>query len=773
MAAPSMPPAQAPGHNGKQLGTWVTKTTVEKMFIPEGQATPVPQQVTTTQAAPLIATPVKPVVPVQQIQPIEYLPPYQAETVMVPAISGNAALAPDPSSMRITGGPAAMIADQAGSRYVPIPGAGEYMDGMQHYGDAYANGYQIDDQGQEGYDNGYAYFQEDQHLNQQQLANLQYADGGYIELLDENQVDEQLRNISYPTSPSRNAGSPYDDIGADVAAGIPRPQEEKLDGEGNGNDDQFSRLLNSLEARVDLMAQMQHTRAEIQKHTRNLQNTKTQSRTMALPSTEPRETPIIELEPDRPFSSLMTQIIPDNRMSEGTEALVPLGGAGARLARENAILRNEFQDQKEVIGALYNEVEGMKDTLRSIGVESQPLDRTRTDIRTEILRGPGDILGVGSRVEARWMKDDGSSAKFGHEWLAGQIHRVNEDGTFQVEYDNGAACLRVPRSCLRHLAEADGVQNVDEVKRLQMALQQERQSHDASTPQWTRERQRLLDELSTLKGGGRCALGNLPTVGEVSEIDTSSVVTGFSLLHTNPVLPANGLQFTGLTRHVTPLCRNPCGANIELSEDGYYAKRIRGCRQSVVMGNTPLEPQELGHYFEVVVRETVNGWVGGLGIGVTRMSPAELKRMPDKAWRIPSTFIVGYWGCLFLDGREKRTNWKADTLTVGSRVGLLVTGDGRGDLIVFVDGEPVVRADDVLPASGLRAEELYPVIDVFAATLAVELQGVATAPPKPWAKNPSPPGSPGSATRSVAGSADDTRRSTYSVAQSNISFVNA
>merc|ERR1719440_317911 len=224
------------------------------------------------------------------------------------------------------------------------------------------------------------------------------------------------------------------------------------------------------------------------------------------------------------------------------------------------------------------------------------------------------------------------------------------------------------------------------------------------------------------------------------------------------------MNYSGGSRQA-PLSRNPCGMNIELSEDGYYAKRIRGCRQSVVMGSAPLELQELGHYFEVVVRETVQGWVGGLGIGVTRASPAELKRVPDKAWRIPSTFIVGYWGCLFLDGREKRTRWKADTLTVGSRVGLLVTGDGRGDLIVFVDGEPVVRADDVLP--NINMNELYPVIDVFAATLAVEFQPNASPPPKPWSKDPSPPGSPGSAVRSVASS-----NVSVGTRQTAMSFIN-
>ena len=46
------------------------------------------------------------------------------------------------------------------------------------------------------------------------------------------------------------------------------------------------------------------------------------------------------------------------------------------------------------------------------------------------------------------------------------------------------------------------------------------------------------------------------------------------------------------------------------------------------------------------------GWVGGLGIGLTQTSSASLRRAPDKAWRMPRTFILGYWGRAFCDGKE-------------------------------------------------------------------------------------------------------------------------
>merc|ERR1719482_79672 len=226
---------------------------------------------------------------------------------------------------------------------------------------------------------------------------------------------------------------------------------------------------------------------------------------------------------------------------------------------------------------------------------------------------------------------------------------------------------------------------------------------------------------------------------------------------TAPVHPVSFLREASL---VSPFCRESCGVNLVLSEDGYIATRTRGCRQSVAVGSGPIPRRASGWYFEVLVGETVTGWVGGLGIGVTRSSPDQLRRVPDKAWRLPSTFIVGYWGCVFLDGRERRTRWRSDTLQVGARIGLLVTPD-EGDLIIFVDDVPVVyaegalreksRSDDVGAGSGgllsrdREIEPLYPVVDVFAATKVVTLSQRAAPPAPPWkvdVKSLSPPGSP-------------------------------
>lgn len=184
---------------------------------------------------------------------------------------------------------------------------------------------------------------------------------------------------------------------------------------------------------------------------------------------------------------------------------------------------------------------------------------------------------------------------------------------------------------------------------------------------------------------------------------------------------------------VAPFNRQVCGVNISLSDDSYIARRIRGCRQSVVIGGAPLSRNKHGWYYEVEIRETVAGWVGGLGIGVTRTDPESLGRAPDKAWRVPNTFIAGYSGCVFIDGKEQRTKWRADHLKVGSHVGLLVSGDGTGDIRVFVDGKPVMLINNAAPEPvGVDGFGYYPILDVFAATLSVQLRPLALVPPQPW-----------------------------------------
>jgi len=180
---------------------------------------------------------------------------------------------------------------------------------------------------------------------------------------------------------------------------------------------------------------------------------------------------------------------------------------------------------------------------------------------------------------------------------------------------------------------------------------------------------------------------------------------------------------------VAPFSPNACGENLSLSDDRYVATRDLGCRGSVVIGSAPLTRQSRGLFFEVEVCQVVDGWMGGLGIGVTHTAPGQLMRVPDKGACVPGTFIAGYSGRMFLDGKEKRICWHPDELRAGQRVGLLLTGDGKENFSVFVDGVEVVFMEGAaLREAGLRDEPLYPIVDVNNATLAVALTAIPVAP---------------------------------------------
>ncbi|CAE7524687.1 unnamed protein product [Symbiodinium sp. CCMP2456] len=179
-----------------------------------------------------------------------------------------------------------------------------------------------------------------------------------------------------------------------------------------------------------------------------------------------------------------------------------------------------------------------------------------------------------------------------------------------------------------------------------------------------------------------------------------------------------------------PFCHDTVGLNVLLSQDGYTATRSCGCRESVAVCKAPLSQQGAG-YFEVEVCQTVDGWIGGLGIGVTHSSPSDLKeqRLPDKAWRVPRSFVLGYAGNKYLNGKEGTVDWQSDQLRVGQRVGLLIDG---GSLYVLVDGQEVASVSEVeMLSAGLRQDEpLYGIVDIYNAALSVRLLPGAVVPQK-------------------------------------------
>lgn len=475
--------------------------------------------------------------------------------------------------------------------------------------------------------------------------------------------------------------------------GFEKPQTTEQQPPSRTADREFLKLLDSLEVRVDLMAQMQHTRNRIQERAKSV-------------DVEQVDEKHIEGSPRmQPSDSRVDAPSQDRSGSGGTGSAG--GSVESRLLGENEELWSQLRQQHDCISALTGEVKALRSQL--LGLDRSPQ------------AAPDGMVGSGV---------DAPAAASGHV-AQGAVAGTGATGCSTEE--------QLRRQLREALARAEGSE--EDARQLRQELCAEMQRKDRDQQDWQHERLRLRSELQELCDGASTAGG-----GGVASMLTEVVLPVESM----PSLTARGsgvvMDSTGM---VAPFSRQACGANVTLSEDGLIATRTRGCRQSVVVGSAPLPRQQAGWYYEVEVCETVDGWVGGLGIGVTRTSPVELRRVPDKAWRLQSTWIVGYWGCVFLNGKEQRTQWRADALPAGSRVGILVSGDGSGDLRVFVDGVLVVSVEAAVPQTG-SDNALFPVVDVFAATLKVALRPGASPPEPPWGVAAlSPPGSPAGSVGSV------------------------
>jgi hypothetical protein len=184
---------------------------------------------------------------------------------------------------------------------------------------------------------------------------------------------------------------------------------------------------------------------------------------------------------------------------------------------------------------------------------------------------------------------------------------------------------------------------------------------------------------------------------------------------------------------VYPFARNIVPENVSISEDFYNVRRVHGCFQTVLLGSQQLERQVGGLYFEVRISGIVEGVVGGLAIGVTHTPPITVTQAPSKAEEVPGTVTVGYAGSVYLNGYERALAWNPGHLQIGQRLGLLITDDGKGDLIVFEDQKPVAVIDGrALSEAGIRDAPLYPVVELFGATSGVTLCPRASVPARPW-----------------------------------------
>eukprot|EP00397_Hematodinium_sp_SG-2012_P009016 GEMP01009089.1.p1 GENE.GEMP01009089.1~~GEMP01009089.1.p1 ORF type:complete len:1065 (+),score=225.93 GEMP01009089.1:135-3329(+) len=178
---------------------------------------------------------------------------------------------------------------------------------------------------------------------------------------------------------------------------------------------------------------------------------------------------------------------------------------------------------------------------------------------------------------------------------------------------------------------------------------------------------------------------------------------------------------------VLPFNHTCLGINLSISADGYSLRRVKGCRQSVAMGMSKLEETDKGYWFQVAVdaHDTSSGWVGGLGLGATLSPETILNKSPEKAWKLPDTFMIGYWGRLFCYGREHHALWEPEELKNGDVVGFLITLSG--EIAVFVNSQIEAFIDAGFPVGGKAP--IYPVVDVFGSTSAITLIKNPGSPP--------------------------------------------
>jgi len=142
---------------------------------------------------------------------------------------------------------------------------------------------------------------------------------------------------------------------------------------------------------------------------------------------------------------------------------------------------------------------------------------------------------------------------------------------------------------------------------------------------------------------------------------------------------------------------------------------------SAVFGDAPLQKVAgLGWYFRLRINSDCSNWLGGFAIGVTLSSPSTLVPLPDRAARVPRSWLAGYWGRTFANGQERLSTFSPQALKPGDEVVFLVGLEG--ECSVFVNDEETCRFSDppvpvVRPGGG--DVEITALIDVSAAVTSV------------------------------------------------------
>jgi len=143
------------------------------------------------------------------------------------------------------------------------------------------------------------------------------------------------------------------------------------------------------------------------------------------------------------------------------------------------------------------------------------------------------------------------------------------------------------------------------------------------------------------------------------------------------------------------------------------------CKQCIALADRPLKFHSgVGWYFELCIMEIADTSAGGFGLGVTLARVNSMDSLPDRAWRLPETWLTGYWGRFFASGQQHVVAWSSQELKPQDRVGFLVTP--KGACVIYVNGEKQMHFSDT-PLPVFKDVELVPVVDIFASAATLRL----------------------------------------------------
>lgn len=154
------------------------------------------------------------------------------------------------------------------------------------------------------------------------------------------------------------------------------------------------------------------------------------------------------------------------------------------------------------------------------------------------------------------------------------------------------------------------------------------------------------------------------------------------------------------------------GRNVEVTRDRAVATRVASYNQGVLLVQPALN---INQFVQVVVEKTDNRWQSSLIVGVVCCATvAERLNLPITAlgFRGSCCIISNDWVCL--NGTKTQSNYgeRLDSLSVGSRVGVMLREDG---LQLYIDG----AVGETLP--WIPAQQSYAVFDLYGQCTQVKL----------------------------------------------------